>query len=149
MQSDSERSDNSPLMRTGTFQETRPVEPVLRRMRNQWWVFLLPLYPFVWLWVGAFLLAMVISQPIQWKQLNAQDHSYVILQVHPYKAWPAKQPFGKFEGAALTRNLSGFLEAADLKEFWFVPLHLQFAHRLADQSPAVPPSAFLRSARID
>jgi hypothetical protein len=47
----------------------------------------------------------------------------------------------------VTRNLSGFLEAADLREFWFVPLHLQIARRLADQSSGVPPSAFIRASR--
>ncbi len=137
----------SQIMRTGAFQEAQPVEPFLRRLRRQWWVFLVPLYPVVWVWVGAFLLALFISQPLQWKQLNAANNSYVIVQVHPYSAWPAKEPFGSFTGAALTRNLSGFLEAADLQEFWFVPVHLQIARRLADQSPGVPPSAFVRAAR--
>ena len=93
-------------MRTGAFQEVRPAEPMLRRLRRQWWVFLVPLCPVVWIWVGAFVLALCISQPLQWKQLNAADHSYLILQVHPYGAWPAKEPFGSFTGAALTRNLS-------------------------------------------
>ncbi|MGH9424970.1 MAG: hypothetical protein ACRD2L_01495 [Terriglobia bacterium] len=134
-------------MRTGAFQETQPAEPLLRRLRRQWWVFLVPLYPVVWIWVAAFLLALCISQPLQWKQLNAADDSYLIVQVHPYSAWPTKEPFGSFTGAALTRNLSGFLEAADLKEFWFVPVHLQIARRLADQSSGVPPSAFVRAAR--
>ena len=134
-------------MRTGAFQEVQPTEPVLRRLRRQWWVFLVPLFPVVWVWVGAFVLALCISQPLQWKQLNAADHSYFILQVHPYDAWPAKEPFGSFTGAALTRNLSGLIEAADLKEFWFVPVHLQFARRLADQSSGVPPSAFVRASR--
>jgi hypothetical protein len=92
----------------------------------------------VWVWVGAFVLALCISQPLQWKQLNAADHSYFILQVHPYDAWPVKEPFGSFTGAALTRNLSGLIEAADLKEFWFVPVHLQIARRLADQSLEFP-----------
>lgn len=134
-------------MRAGTFQEVQPVEPLLRRVRKQWWVFLFPFYPLVWVWVATFLLALFISQPIQWNHLNAQDNSYVIVQVHPYKAWPAKQPIGKFQGAALTRNLSGFIEAADLKEFWLVPLHLQIARRLDVQVP-VPPSIFVRSTRI-
>lgn len=134
-------------MRTGTFQETRHTEPMLRRLRRQWWVFLVPFYPVVWVWVGAFLLALCISQPLQWKQLNAADNSYLIVQVHPYSAWPAKEPFGSFIGAALTRNLSGLIEAADLKEFWFVPVHLQIARRLADQSSGVPPSAFVRASR--
>src|SRR5688572_26066719 len=126
-------------MRTGALQEIRPPEPLIRRLRRQWWVFLVPLYPVVWVWVGAFVLALCISQPLQWKQLNASDHSYLIVQVHPYSAWPAKEPFGRFTGAALTRNLSGLIEAADLTEFWFIPVHLQIARRLADQSP-VPPS---------
>jgi hypothetical protein len=134
-------------MRTGAFQEVRPAEPMLRRLRRQWWVFLVPLCPVVWIWVGTFVLALCISQPLQWKQLNAADHSYLILQVHPYGAWPAKEPFGSFTGAALTRNLSGLIEAADLKEFWFVPVHLQIARRLADQSPGVPASAFVRASR--
>ena len=133
-------------MRTGAFQESRPSKPFLQRLRGQWWVFFLPLYPVVWIWVGAFVLALCISQPLQWKQLNATDHSYLIFQVHPYKAWPAKEPFGSFTGAALTRNLSGLIEAADLKEFWFVPLHFQIARRLADQSSGVPASAFVRAS---
>jgi hypothetical protein len=134
-------------MRTGAFQETERDDSLLRRFRRQWWVLLVPLYPVIWGWVGAFLLALCISQPLQWKQLNAADNSYFIVQVHPYSAWPAKEPFGSFTGAALTRNLSGLLEAADLKEFWFVPVHLQIAHRLADQSSGVPPSAFVRASR--
>jgi hypothetical protein len=116
-------------------------------MRRQWWVFLLPLYPLVWVWVATFLLALFINQPIQWNHLNVDDNSYMIFQVHPFRAWPAKQPFGKFHGPALTRNLSGFLEAADLKEFWFVPLHFQIARRLDVQAP-VPPSVFVRSVRV-
>jgi len=88
-----------------------------------------------------------VSQPLQWKQLNAADNSYLIVQVHPYSAWPPKEPFGSFARAALTRNLSGLLEAADLREFWFVPLHLQIARRLSDQSSGVPPSAFVRPSR--
>ena len=135
------------IMRTGAFQETQPAEPLLRRLRRQWWVFLVPLCPVVWIWVGAFLLALCISQPLQWKQLNAADNSYLIVQVHPYSAWPSKELFGSFTGAALTRNLSGLIEAADLKEFWFVPVHLQIAHRLADQSSGVPPSAFVRASK--
>ena len=134
-------------MRTGAFQDTERSEPFLHRLRRQWWVFLVPLYPVVWVWVGAFVLALFISQPLQWKQLNAADNSYLIVQVHPYSAWPTKQPFGSFIGAALTRNLSGLLEAADVKEFWFVPVHLQIARRLADQSAGVPPSAFIRATR--
>jgi hypothetical protein len=134
-------------MRTGAVQETQPVEPIRKRIRRQWWVFFFPLYPLIWLWIATFLLALCISQPIQWNHRNAQDRSYVILQVHPFKAWPAKQPFGTFEGAAVTRNLYGFLEAADLREFWLVPLHLQIARRLDVQSQ-VPPSAFVRSGRV-
>lgn len=137
----------SKIMRTGAFQEAEHAESLMGRFRRQWWVFLVPLYPVVWGWVGAFLLALFISQPLQWKQLNAADNSYLIVQVHPYSAWPAKEPFGSFTGAALTLNLSGLLEAADLKEFWFVPVHLQIARRLADQSPEVPPSAFVRASR--
>ena len=133
-------------MRTGTFQESRPSKPFLQRLRGQWWVFFLPLYPVVWMWVGAFVVALCISQPLQWKQLNAADHSYLIFQVHPYNSWPAKEPFGSFTGAALTRNLSGLIEAADLKEFWFVPVHFQIARRLVDQSSRVPPSAFVRAS---
>jgi hypothetical protein len=134
-------------MRTGAFQEAERADSLLGRFRRQWWVFLVPLYPVIWGWVGAFLLALFISQPLQWKQLNAADNSYLIVQVHPYSAWPTKEPFGSFTGAALTRNLSGLLEAADLKEFWFVPVHLQIARRLADQSSGVPPSAFVRASR--
>ena len=134
-------------MRTGAFQEAEQGESLLRRFRRQWWVFLVPLYPVIWVWVCAFLLALCISQPLQWKQLNAADNSYLIVQVHPYSAWPTKEPFGSFSGAAITRNLSGLLEAADLKEFWFVPVHLQIARRLADQSAGVPPSAFVRASR--
>lgn len=134
-------------MRTGAFQEAQHTEPLLRRLRRQWWVFLVPFFPVVWVWVGAFLLALFISQPLQWKQLIAADNSYLIVQVHPYSAWPAKEPFGSFAGAALTRNLSGMIEAADLKEVWFVPVHLQIARRLADQSSGVPASAFVRASR--
>jgi hypothetical protein len=133
-------------MRTGAFKEVERVEPVLVRLRKHWWVFLIPFYPLIWAWVTTFLLALFIRQPIQWSHLNA-DNSYVIVQVHPFKAWPAKQPFGRFQGAALTRNLSGLLEAADLKEFWFVPVHLQIARRLDVQAP-VQPSIFMRSVRI-
>ena len=119
---------------------------MFRCLRRQWWIFLVPLCPVVWGWVGSFLLALCISQPLQWKQLNAADHSYLIVQVHPYSARPAKEPFGSFTGAALTRNLSGLIEAADLKEFWFVPVHLQIARRLADQSSGIPASAFVRAS---
>ena len=132
-------------MRSGAFDSSQAEEPLLRRLQKQWWIFLMPFYPMVWIWVGSFLLAFFITQPLQWKQVNAQDNSYVILQVQPFKAWPARQPFGRFEGTALTRNLSGFIEAADLKEIWFVPLHYQVARRLVDQTPQVPPSAFVRS----
>jgi len=34
-----------------------------------------------------------------------------------------------------------------VKEFWLVPVHLQIARRLADQSGGVPLSAFLRASR--
>ncbi len=135
-------------MRTGVFQEVAPVEPLRRRIKRHWWVFLLPFYPLLWVWLGTFLLALFISQPIQWKQLNPKDRSYLILQVHPFSEWPAQEPFGGFEGPAMTRNLSGFLEAADLKEIWFVPLHFQIARRLADQNLSLPPSAFLRAGRM-
>jgi len=134
-------------MRTGAFRDSETAEPLLRRLRRQWWVFLVPLYPVVWLWVATFLLGLCISKPIEWKQLNSTDNSYVIVQVHPYNAWPAKKPFGTFAGAALTHNLAGLLEAADVKEFWLVPVHLQIARRLADQSGGVPLSAFLRASR--
>jgi hypothetical protein len=134
-------------MRTRALTEGEPAEPLSQRKRLQWWVVLLPVYPLAWVWVAAFLLALFINQPIRWNHLNANDNSYVIFQVHPFKAWPSKQPFGKFQGTALTRNLSGFLEAADLKEFWLVPLHVQIARRLANQTP-VPPSAFVRSVRV-
>jgi len=134
-------------MRTALFTEVEPAEALSLRLRQRWWVFFLPLYPLAWVYVVTFLLALLINQPIQWSHLNANNSSYVILRVQPFKAWPSQQPFGTFQGAALTRNLSGFLEAADLKEFWFVPLHVQITRRLNVQTP-VPPSAFVRPVRV-
>jgi hypothetical protein len=134
-------------MKTADFTEVEPAQPLSRRVREQWWVFFLPLYPLAWVWVVTFLLAFFINQPIQWNHLNANDNSYVIFQVQPFKTWPSKQPFGKFHGTALTRNLAGFLEAADLKEYWFVPLHVQIARRL-DVQTTVPPSPFVRSVQV-
>jgi|KBSSwiStaDraftv2_1062776.scaffolds.fasta_scaffold184646_1 hypothetical protein len=135
-------------MRSGAFGEAAPARPLLlTRIRSRWWVFFFPLYPFVWLWMLSFLFALFIDKPIEWNHLSQQDHSYVSIQLHPYRAWPVREPYGKFQGAALTRNLSGFIEAADLKEFWLVPLHFQVAKRLEVQIQA-PPSAFLNTSRI-
>ena len=134
-------------MRTGAVAEIEKQESFRNRLRSRlrshWWVFLVPLYPLAWIWVSSVLLALFITEPIQWNYLNAADKSYVILQVHPFRAWPSKQPVGKFEGTELTRNLAGLLEAAEVIEVWVVPFHFQLARRLPDQFP-VPPSIFLR-----
>jgi hypothetical protein len=132
-------------MRVGAFAEVKKDKSLARRLGRKWWVFLFPLYPAIWIWALTFVLAFFIDQPLQWDQLLSQDSSYVIFRVHPYKAWPARQPAGEFRGVAVTRNLSGIMEAADLWEIWLVPLHLQIAHRHDRQIPA-PPSMFLRSA---
>jgi len=131
-------------MRTGAIAEFEKPTRLAVRLRNRWWVFLLPFYPIAWLWVSAVLLALFISQPIRWNHLNAVDKSYVIFQLHPFRTWPPRQPVGRFEGEALTRNLAGFLEAAEVVEVWVVPFHFQVARRLPHQVP-LPPSIFLRS----
>ena len=132
-------------MRVGAFAEVGKSEPLATRLRKNWWVFLFPFYPIIWIWVLAFVLAFFIDQPLRWDHLLSQDKSYLIFRVHPLKSWPTQRPAGKFQGVAVTRNLSGIMEAADLWEVWLVPLHLQIARRHDGQIPA-PRSVFLRSA---
>lgn len=131
-------------MRIGAFAEVEKQESFRNRLRSHWWVFLVPFYPFAWIWGVSVLVALFITEPIQWNYLNAKDKSYVILQVHPFRTWPAERPVGKFEGAELTRNLAGLPETADVIEVWVVPFHFRLARRLPDHVPA-PPSVFLRS----
>jgi len=130
-------------MRTGAIAEIEKQESFRNRLRSHWWFFLVPLYPLAWIWVTSVLLALFINEPIQWNYLNATDKSYVILQVHPFRTWPPERLVGKFEGAELTRNLTGLMEAAEVIEVWVVPLHFRLARRLPDQGP-VPPAVFIR-----
>ena len=130
-------------MRTGAIAEIEKKESFRSRLKKQWWVILVPFYPIAWVWVSSFLVALFISEPIQWNYLNAADKSYVILQVHPFRTWPPERPIGKFEGAELTRNLAGLPEAAEVIEVWVVPFHFRLARRLPDDVP-VPPSVLLR-----
>src|SRR5258706_1054981 len=120
-------------MRTGDFAEIEKKESFRKRLQSHWWFFLVPLYPLAWIWVTSVLLALFSTEPIQWNYLNPTDKSYVILQVHPFRTWPPERLVGKFEGAELTRNLTGLMEAAEVIEVWVVPLHFRLARRLPDQ----------------
>jgi hypothetical protein len=115
-------------------------------MRRKWWVFLVPLYPFIWVWVISFFLSLFISEPLQWDHEFTQDQSYVVVQVLPFNTWPVKKPLGLFSGAAVTRNLKGVLETSRLWQLWLVPVHFQLARHLAEPLKA-PSSAFLHTIR--
>lgn len=133
-------------MRWESYKEPSKPDPLFNRVRKRWWLFLIPLYPLAWAWVTSFVLALIIDEPIQWDYKISHSRSYLVLQVHPFKSWPAKAPFGNFNGTATTRNLEGMLEASDLWEVWMRPVYFQIARRRVDQVPA-PYSEFYRTIR--
>jgi hypothetical protein len=133
-------------MRWESYKEPSKPEPLFTRVRKRWRLILIPFYPLAWVWVTSFALALFIDEPVQWDHKISNNHSYLVLQVHPFKSWPAKGPVGNFNGTATTKNLEGVLEASDLWEIWMRPVHFQIARRLVDQVPA-PYSEFYQTIR--
>ncbi|MEW5978045.1 MAG: hypothetical protein AB1898_19800 [Acidobacteriota bacterium] len=117
------------------------------KLKKQWWVFLVPLYPLAWLWVLTFWVSLWIDEPLRWNRQNFEDQTYTTLELLPYQLWSTQAPIGQFSGPASNPSPSGIVVSSDVWEVWFAPVYFQFAKRLTNQVP-LPPSAFWRGRRV-